>query len=521
MKKLILLFSFLSAFVFANSQVLQKNNTWWEYKLLKADTFLIYSDTISLPTSLKTSNYALAAKNDILYMWSPAQLKWLAAGHDSVSLTTTWGSIVGNPAAQSDMMALFNAKVPKTTTLTFNGVAQDLSNNRSWGPFIVPADTMWLHDQVVNVTTYTNSLTFSDGLHQAGNNVVALHDEAHWNANKFQGRFVSTTTPINGQVYAWDSTNQIWKPTSVSGGGGGGTASLTDTYIGFGRNGQMTGSDSLNWGGAILTMKGTFSSIIFAKALNGRAGMTFFNNNTNYGTITTGGTANSSIQGTAIGDLSYRTEGTTDHVFSVAPSGSDWLVKFKHDSTISFKGIASYEANYGSLYSARSLVDKNYVDSSISAGGGGGGSSNFAKVYSSVSNVSTSGTTETDAYSFTIPANTLATDGDQLKFELVTENFTAGQPHTIRYYLFGTNFGLDVEYTNGEVITKVIVTRTSSSTADIELQMWGPSDTYGVPVISFATGLDWTASMVTKLTMQAPTSGSVTAHHVSINKEIQ
>lgn len=516
MKRLLFILLVLLSAVSASAQPRPrwgaKNYNFYPFNGIRIDSLFTLPDT----------SYADAPDGSLGFEDGDVFVKdttWKLIVKDNAS-STIWGGIGGSISAQSDLIALLNAKVPKTTTLTINGIAQDLSTDRDWGPFVTPDELDALRDTVVSIQTYTNDLTFSDGLHQAGNNVVALHDEAHWNANKFQGRFVATTTPLNGQVYAWDSVSATWKPTTISAGIGGSTPTLANDQIAFGRNNLMTGSDSLSWGGSILTIKGSFSALYYAKATTtGRAGLTFFNNNVNYGQISTSGVINGNITGAAIGDIQYRSE-NTNHDFSVN-QGTSILVKFGKDSIITFNGVANYGANYGSLYTARSLVDKNYVDSSISALGGGGGSSTFAKIYSSVSNVSTSGTTETDAYSFTIPANTLATDGDQIKYELVTENFTAGQAHTIRFYVDGTGLGGDTEYVNGEVITRVIVTRTSSTTADIELQMWGLSDTYGVPNVVFATGLDWTSNMATKFTMQAPSSGSITSHHVSVNKEVQ
>jgi hypothetical protein len=224
MKKLFFAFSFLFA-ITSQAQVIQKVNTYgFEYKRLEVDSFLRISlDTLSSAPdgSIAFLNHSTFVKDTI---WK------VIATPDGV--TAVWGTIGGTIGDQTDLMSLLNAKVPKTTTLTIDGVAHDLSTNQSWGPFLNPADTQWLHDQVVNVTTYTNSLTFSDGLHQAGNNIVALHDEAHWNANRFQGRFVSTATPLNGQVYAWDSIGQAWKPTTITSG-----SSIT---AGYGLTGTTT-----------------------------------------------------------------------------------------------------------------------------------------------------------------------------------------------------------------------------------------------------------------------------------------
>lgn len=43
---------------------------------------------------------------------------------------------------------------------------------------------------------------------------------AQVSATQLRGRNISTTAPLNGQVYSWDSTNRVWTPTSGGGGGG-------------------------------------------------------------------------------------------------------------------------------------------------------------------------------------------------------------------------------------------------------------------------------------------------------------
>lgn len=120
--------------------------------------------------------------------------------------------------------AIGGSWVPTARKLNINGIQQDLSADRSWGPFLVPADTVWLHNQIVN-TNITN-LTFSGGLLRTGNSVIALKDNAVWNAEKIQGFSVAATLPTNGQVLAYNTTNNRYEPTAISGSGiaGSGTA---------------------------------------------------------------------------------------------------------------------------------------------------------------------------------------------------------------------------------------------------------------------------------------------------------
>jgi hypothetical protein len=212
MKKIFVALLLFVAFA-SNAQVIQKINTYGaEYKRMVVDSFL----RIALDSLNNAPDGSISFVNHAFYM-KDTMWKLIVV---PTGTTTVWGTIGGTIGDQSDLMTLLNAKVPKTTTLTINGTAHDLSTNQSWGPFLVPADTIWLHNAITTVQTYTNSLTFSGGLHQVGSNVVALHDEANWNAYKFQGRFVASTTPLNGQVYVYNDTTSQWVPRTVSGGSG-------------------------------------------------------------------------------------------------------------------------------------------------------------------------------------------------------------------------------------------------------------------------------------------------------------
>lgn len=63
-----------------------------------------------------------------------------------------------------------------------------------------------------------NMYSAGTGLSLTGNTFSANTNSALWNANKLQGRDVSTTAPTTGQVLKWDGSN--WAPAKDSSGGG-------------------------------------------------------------------------------------------------------------------------------------------------------------------------------------------------------------------------------------------------------------------------------------------------------------
>lgn len=217
MKKF-LVFIFLIAGIIAKAQNLPYIiHTPTQYDVIVGTRIGLGLDTLRPPTTYgQNLRPWLETKGDNLFMWSVDEQRYvLIGGADSV-VYTPWGSIPGDITNQTDLMALLNAKVPGARTLTINGTAYDLSANRSWGPFLTPADTVWLHNQIVN--NGTDNLTFAQGLLRAGNTVVALNENAFWNADKLQGRSVTTISPTNGQVLKWDSdSNKIVWTTSASG----------------------------------------------------------------------------------------------------------------------------------------------------------------------------------------------------------------------------------------------------------------------------------------------------------------
>lgn len=509
------------------------------------------------PWQLGFPDIAVVSDSTLL-VWSVALQRYVVPRVASAA-SVSWPAILGtDPRVNTYLAALFDAKqniLPSGDPVNYIGGDHFLHNLDSFltqHGWVNKIDSVFTTIQSGSV----DSLNFNNGVYRTGNNVYAHYEWPIWNANRIQSFFIEAlANPRHGYFLGMDSLAGVvrWmRPDSVVGGGstptlqqvfntevGGSVLTKTDTIsvgtktlkiigttTGNKLEVQATSGTALNayastGYGAVLQSE-TAGKAAFINASPSGAGiqpvMTVYRSGAVPAAGYGGGinmdlTSSAFLERTAIGiHPKWQVETDASRIAQLDITGvnnatDETFMNIQHD-------LVRINNN------ADTLSTKAYARSL--AGGGGGGSSNFAKVYASVATVTTSGTSETDAYTYTIPANTLAANGDQMKYELVTSNgLPSGVAHTIRFYLNGTGYTNDTEYTNGEVRTIVIVTRTSSTTADIELQMWGPSDTYGVPVIVQATGLDWTISMATKFTMQAPTSSSISTYHISVNKQIQ
>ncbi|MDD5013674.1 MAG: hypothetical protein PHW73_01050 [Atribacterota bacterium] len=122
------------------------------------------------------------------------------------------------------------------------------------------------------------------------------------------------------------------------------------------------------------------------------------------------------------------------------------------------------------------------------------------------SDVSTSGTGETDLYSYTIPANTLVNNGDQIIANFTIRNDgSATSTYFIKTYFAGSNISVgDAAWaTNFVSILKVSIIRVSSSVArmTVEFNNWDNS-VWGMVLSGYLelTGKDWTTTNVLKIT---------------------
>jgi hypothetical protein len=151
----------------------------------------------------------------------------------------------------------------------------------------------------------------------------------------------------------------------------------------------------------------------------------------------------------------------------------------------------------------RWIPDKNYVDSIVS-------SPHLSDFYSDVSN---SDSSETDLYTFTLPANSLINNGDKLEIfysVYVTDNVAS---NIIALY-FG-NSSLSTLYadalstTNETVNYKLLLIRTSSSTLRYNLTI--ESSDYHAYLNYDLSSLDFTTTQVIKVTGTGTTSGVIVA----------
>jgi hypothetical protein len=124
--------------------------------------------------------------------------------------------------------------------------------------------------------------------------------------------------------------------------------------------------------------------------------------------------------------------------------------------------------------------------------------------------VSTSGTGETDLYSYTVPANVLASDGDKLIFTVNCDLSTTPTGANIKFYFGGTSVifvtGTTLHNT-GKAIFELI--RTSSSTCRIITHGYTADGVIG-PTYDQLTGRDFTTTNILKITGQCATN-SITA----------
>lgn len=250
MKKILILFlvSFLSAFVFG-----QKFQDALLYG--KKENRLAVGSFIGIPTGCgapampnaieqATGQGALYIDDcgHYVFVWDPDLASWdTLISTTAITGSTAWGTLVGDINAQTDLIDLLNAKVSTTDlTTTLAGYITGMENlpplfNTSIvGGVIVPefedapARTFFGgHSGVTGQPEYiswdsisTSALTFSSGLLRTGNSVVALNEQAIWNANFFQDYPIQSGTPDDGDTWVFNLSEHEWQ---LAPGGGGGT----------------------------------------------------------------------------------------------------------------------------------------------------------------------------------------------------------------------------------------------------------------------------------------------------------
>jgi hypothetical protein len=217
---------------------------------------------------------------------------------------------------------------------------------------------------------------------------------------------------------------------------------------------------------------------------------------------------NPTTSGTISGSVLKATIGTTVRINMnprVVDSSSAIAYKFDTVNTLSTSGakIASY-INNG--------TEKAYITYKGSEALTAGTSSTFIMVPGIIkdfyTDVSTSGTSETDLYSYTVPANTLTTNGDKLKVKFVIEGTSTAASAIIYFagiscFTSGAN-----DYTGYSYVIDVLLIRVSSSIVRISVE--GKSSAGNEQTYSELTSLDLTTTNIFKLAGLA-NNNSITA----------
>lgn len=166
---------------------------------------------------------------------------------------------------------------------------------------------------------------------------------------------------------------------------------------------------------------------------------------------------------------------------------------------------------------------KNVAGTWISQGsfeGGSGSSTDVWNVkYSDISDTATTGDTEEDLKSYTLPADTLDTNGDKIVVEAVFELGTNTREKTVKMYFGGdeiasyfTNVYLTSDTNKVKIRATIHRISASSQIADVEIYHYGsPSNVIAPKISSLSKALG--STQVVKITgdNEASASGDVTA----------
>lgn len=120
-------------------------------------------------------------------------------------------------------------------------------------------------------------------------------------------------------------------------------------------------------------------------------------------------------------------------------------------------------------------------------------------------NATTSGTGETDLYSYTLPAYVLSANGDKLVFKIMGKSDATATTPVIKFYIGSDNITLNSSTFGTSAFTFTIeVIRVSSSVCRVLAS--GTSVNAQTPVYSEFTSKSWTGTNVVKVTGQAATN---------------
>ena len=148
-----------------------------------------------------------------------------------------------------------------------------------------------------------------------------------------------------------------------------------------------------------------------------------------------------------------------------------------------------------------------------------GANGNYTRIYTSFGTNQTSGTSETDIYTFTLPANSLNTIGDSLLIEYLAITNTGSNSHITRFY-FDTVQQLAYDYTVENYLKWLLkITRNTNTSVLIDIIPIQQGN-YQIQTEQQET-VDFTNTIPLKITGQCPTAGYIQAYYITIDKIIQ
>lgn len=145
----------------------------------------------------------------------------------------------------------------------------------------------------------------------------------------------------------------------------------------------------------------------------------------------------------------------------------------------------------------------------------------YTRINAQYAVITTSGTTETDLYTYTLPANALPTNGSGLTIKFVTQNTAGnGDDHRIRFYIDAVQqFTANSNISPDEIIWTITLIRISST----QLAMQATTEigsSGGIYNIQTAGSLDFTDTIPIKFTGKCEIDGVIQTYFMTIDKII-
>jgi hypothetical protein len=321
---------------------------------------------------------------------------------------------------------------------------------------------------------YLNSLTLnSSSLDLIGNNI------------KMWGIESATTSNI---LYYDTSTRKVTY--------GSASPTLKNTYVGFGNgSNQLTGSSdfqfvsgsSLSISASIINFNGaiTGDTHMYMRTQNNNSSsyIDFVKGVANYAYVGVAGLAGNLLASSSEGDLVI-TANSRNINFGTSINGRTQL-KIDTSGNLTVQGL-----NDNSSIVKYVTLNNGVLGIGLSTGSI---QTYFVPLNKQYNLVSNNGSGQSILYTYTVPANTLLNDGDEIEIELIAKYASSGgtSANTVLSG-FGVSANSNTGINNRASYHKMVVTRTSSTTATVVTEAAIFTDTTVVVTESEITGLDFT-----------------------------